>query len=416
MTRSDRNLRLLLITSDKYPPYRPAAKAIFSEELVKRGHRVDWLIQAERTCLSFRQERFGNGIAYIGPTDDNGSRWHRLRKHMLDIINDLRVFFLIRRKNYDIVQVKDKYLAALLALFMAKLAGIKYFYWLAYPHAEASLYSAKMAYARYRWVNYIKGILYRFCLYKIIMRFADHVFVQSEQMKKDIIAEGIPGYMLTPIPGSVNLDQIPRPKPHINNIDKEFSDERKIVYLGTLISVRRLDFLIRVIAEVIKEYPSAKLYLVGKGEQPKDEQLLRQEIDRLNVQHAVIMTGQLPMADALKYVAEADVCLSPYYPIPILNSTSPTKLIEYMAMGKPVVANDHPEQSLVINESGSGYCSAWSEVDFSRSIIRLLDDPIKSKEMGLKGREYVEKYRTNSRMSDLVEETYLRLLIQGWKH
>lgn len=407
MKSTNRKLRILFITSDKYPPYRPAAKAIFSEELTDRGHRIDWVIQAERSCATFHQESIGNGIAYIGPTDDGGSKWRRLRKHLLDIANDLHIFSLIRRRNYDIVQVKDKYLAALLALFVARITGVRYFYWLAYPHAEAALYSAKMDYARYRWVAYLKGTLYHFCLYKVILRFADHAFVQSEQMKQDIIAEGIPSHKLTPIPGSLNLDQIPYPMPGADNSDKLAGEEQKIVYLGTLISVRRLDFLIRVIAEIIKKYPGAKLYLVGKGEQPKDGQLLQDEIDRLNVRHSVVMTGQLPMADALMHVSDADICLSPYYPIPILNSTSPTKLIEYMAMGKPVVGNDHPEQSLVIRESGAGYCTTWSEIDFANAVIKILDDPALARKMGERGRSYVENYRTNSHMADIVERKYL---------
>lgn len=411
MNVRDKKLRILFITSDKYPPYRPAAKAIFSEELVKRGHRIDWLIQAETSCTTFRREHFGNGVAFIGSTDDGGSRWHRLYKHLLDILNDLRMCAMIRRRNYDIVQVKDKYLAALLALAVARIAGVKYFYWLAYPHAEASLYSAKNSYARYRWVTYLKGVLYHFCLYRVILRFADHAFVQSEQMKRDIIAEGIPQYKLTPIPGSLNLNQIPYPRPAVRSESAFQGSERKIVYLGTLISVRRLDFLVRVIAEVIKKYPNAKLYLVGKGEQPKDEQLILSEIRRLNVQDAVVMTGQLPMADALAHVADADVCLSPYYPIPILNSTSPTKLIEYMAMGKPVVGNDHPEQSLVIGESGAGYCTPWSETDFANAVIRILDDPASAHEMGAKGRQYVEHYRTNAHMADIVERKYLDSLL-----
>jgi glycosyltransferase involved in cell wall biosynthesis len=411
MIYGNRKLRILFITSDKYPPFRPAAKAIFSEELVNRGHSIDWIIQAEKTCKDSCQDVVGNGIAYVGATDDGKSRWHRLRKHLLDIINDFRMISLIKRGNYDIVQVKDKYLAALLALILAKIAGTMYCYWLAYPHAEASLYSSRMAYARYRWVTYLKGIAYHFVLYQVILRFADHAFVQSEQMKRDIIGEGVPADKLTPIPGSLNLEQIPYGRLSGYDAEPRAHQGKKIVYLGTLISVRRLDFLIRVMANVINKYPDAKLYLVGKGEQPRDEELLRSEMKRVHVEHAVVMTGHLPIHDALAHVADADVCLSPYYPIPILNSTSPTKLIEYMAMGKAVVANDHPEQSLVISESGAGYCTSWSEPEFSAAIISLLDDPLLAKEMGERGRRYVEAHRTHSGMADVVENQYYKLIM-----
>jgi len=410
MHAEKRKLKILFITSDKYPPIRPAARAIFGEELVKRGHIIDWLIQAEKDCEVSHKQSYGNGTAYISATDDGKSRWNRLRKHILDIINDFRMFGLIKRSDYDIVQVKDKYLAALLALMLAKFKRIKYFYWLAYPHAEASLYSAKMAYARYRWITYFKGIAYRFVIYKLILPYADHAFVQSEQMKRDIISEGIPADKLTPIPGSLSLDQIPYKPLSEDNSRQHSLGYKKIVYIGTLISVRRLDFLVRVMRKVVKKFPDAKLYLVGKGEQPKDEELICAEIKRMGLNQTVILTGQLPMQEAIAYVADADVCLSPYYPIPILNSTSPTKLIEYMAMGKAVVANDHPEQSQVIEESGAGYCSPWSEDKFSEAIINLLDDPSLAREMGLRGRKYVEEYRTNSKMADIVENTYYKLL------
>jgi hypothetical protein len=39
-----------------------------------------------------------------------------------------------------------------------------------------------------------------------------------------------------------------------------------------------------------------------------------------------------------------------------LNPASPTKLVEYMALGKAVVANDHPDQRMVLEQSGAGIC------------------------------------------------------------
>ncbi len=89
----------------------------------------------------------------------------------------------------------------------------------------------------------------------------------------------------------------------------------------------------------------------------------------------MVFVGQLPQAQALRYVREADVCVSPFYPTAILQSTSPTKLVEYMAMGKAVVANDHPEQKRVIEESGAGYCVPYEEQPFADAIVKLLKDP-----------------------------------------
>jgi len=79
-------------------------------------------------------------------------------------------------------------------------------------------------------------------------------------------------------------------------------------------------------------------------------------------------------------------------------------------MGKPVVANDHPEQKLVISESGGGICVPYQEKEFANAIIYLLQNPTLAKTMGEKGRTYVEKKREYSKICDLVENQYDKLI------
>ena len=57
----------------------------------------------------------------------------------MDIRNDTRMFSLMKNNQYDILLVKDKYLSALLSIAAAKLYHVKLFYWIAFPHAEASI-------------------------------------------------------------------------------------------------------------------------------------------------------------------------------------------------------------------------------------------------------------------------------------
>lgn len=408
MTDSDRKLRILFVTSDKFPPFRPAARVIFGKEFVSRGHVIDWLVQAENNTGDATDTDFGNGTAYIAQTDDGGSRWKRSRKHLLDLVNDFRMFRLVMRNQYDVIQVKDKYPAALLAILASRIGKSRFTYWLAYPHAEASLLDAREGTARYKYFYILRGLVFKFILYRIILPAADHIFVQSEQMRIDIAREGIPLSRMTPVPGSLSLSDVPYMPDHMARSDIQ-NDSGNIVYLGTLIRTRRLDFLIRVHARVVRSHPGAILFLLGKGEMPEDEELLAEEARRLGILDSVVFTGYLGMSEAWEFIRNADVCLSPYYPTPILNSTSPTKLIEYMAMGKAVVGNDHPEQRLVINESYAGFCTSWDEDEFADAITTLLSDPAMAREMGDRGRVYVEKHRTDHLMANIVEDQYLRL-------
>jgi glycosyltransferase involved in cell wall biosynthesis len=364
---SIRKLKIMVSTSDRYPPIRPAAKAIFGEELVRRGHRIDWLMQSADAERNGGQFNFGSGLVFLAPTEEGTTRLHRLA---------------------------------------ARINGSKFCYWLAYPHAEANIYAATHGLARYPLFYRFRGWYQSFLLYKVLLPRADHIFVQSEKMRADIAAKGIDCELMTPVQGSLNLKSVPYQKDNDPG-----PDGPTILYVGTLIRIRKLDFVIRVFAKVLRQVPDARLLIVGKGESPEDEELLRREVltQKIDPSH-VEFVGHVPASEVWKYIERSAVCLSPYYPVFELISTSPTKLIEYMAMARPVVANEHPEQSLIISESEAGFCLPWDETDFANGIVSLLRDSRKAAEMGHKGRRWVECNRTHSRMADVVEAGYLSLL------
>jgi glycosyltransferase involved in cell wall biosynthesis len=402
------NIKLLFISSDKFPTFRVDVTVLFGKELGSRGYKIDWLMQSLLDCTTSYQTDWKGGRAWVGATDNGPNRLSRLKKHILNLSNQLKVTYLARKNNYDIIQVKDEFISALASITAAKKNKAKFIYWLSYPFPEASIHRAKDGTARYPVFYFIRGHIFKFLLYRIILPAADHIFVQSEQMKKDVAAEGIPETRLTAVPMGVEIDKIPF------NEDAAFLSpvvkEKKVLYLGTLAKVRKMDFLIRVFAQVLKQEPDAILYLVGAGDDPTDEQILVDEAKKLGISSSIIMTGFLPMEEAWQYVRQADVCVSPFYPTFILNSTSPTKLIEYMAMGKAVVANDHPEQRLVIGESSAGLCVRYDEEAFSTAIVYLLKNPQKTREMGIRGRRYVEQHRSYKAIADIVDQKYQQVI------
>lgn len=401
-------MKILFVTRDKFPPFRPAAAALFKVELASRGHRIDWVLQSAKPQPSSVQA-YGNGTAYIGANSAGDRAYRRVIANCHDLLNYFRVFRLMRTVRYDIVQVKDHYLPAIIGLVACKLYKIPFCFWLAYPHAEASLYKARQGITRYRWYYRIRGAFWKWLLYKILLPSSEHVFVQSEQMKRDVALEGIPEAKMTAVPGSVDLAKIPYQVRLVESTTAQEMGDQDVLYLGTLSRVRHMDFLLRAFEKVSKVNSKSTLYMLGKGDEPGDELLLKQAAERLKISERVIFTGHLPMEQAWEYVRRAAVCVSPYFPMMILNSTSPTKLIEYMAMAKPTVGNDHPEQRLVLETSGAGICVPYDESAFAEAIITLLNDPESAREMGVKGRAFVEKYRTNAVMADIVEQQYRRI-------
>jgi glycosyltransferase involved in cell wall biosynthesis len=163
--------------------------------------------------------------------------------------------------------------------------------------------------------------------------------------------------------------------------------------------------------KVIAEMPEARLWFVGGGVDPEDEAILHREIRKEEIAaDTVRFFGAIPMDEVWQHIEKSAVCLSPIYPSFIFDQGSPTKLIEYMAMGRPVIANDQPEQVQVIGESGAGICLPWNETAFADATLKLLRDPVLAQQMGARGRAWVERNRTSAIMADIVESKYYELL------
>src|SRR5271169_2711599 len=106
-----RRLRLLVVSSDLYPPARVDLSVLFGIEMAARGHRIDLVLQSEAPCRRAYATGWQGGRVWVGATDLGDTLLRRIRKHALGLANDLRVFSLLRRGRYDAVVVKDKFLS-----------------------------------------------------------------------------------------------------------------------------------------------------------------------------------------------------------------------------------------------------------------------------------------------------------------
>jgi glycosyltransferase involved in cell wall biosynthesis len=407
-----RKFKLLAISSDTYPPTRVDVAILFGEELAGRGHRIDWLLQSEAPCDQSYVTSWAGGRVWVGATNHGFSLLGRIRKHFAGIWNDLKVFTLLEGEAYDAVEVKDKFISGVFALVAARWYHKRFLYWLSFPFPEAYLTKARDGLAPYPLLYRLRGLASELLLYRLLLPAADHIFVQSEQMRRDVAAKGIPLSKMTAVPMGIKLDGAMTARSPLSR-SRIPAGEPCFVYLGALGRERRVDFLLRVLVEVRREVPTARLYLVGKADSPEEQEFLLQEARRLDLSTAVAFTGQLPRQEALLYVQDADVCVSPLYPTPVLNAASPTKLVEYMAMGKAVVANTHPDQQLLIEASGCGYCVQYQETEFAKAIVTLLRSPDDARAMGERGRKYVIEHRSYEVIAGSVERELLRITGRG---
>jgi glycosyltransferase involved in cell wall biosynthesis len=382
---------------DKYPTYRVDLTELFDVQLRALGLETQWYMDAGQKAPP--ADPAGNTV--ITPPVSASSLLGRLRYWLHDIRH------MIGRTGHDIdaIQCRDKYIAAVVGLLVARIRRKPYFYWCSYPFPEHYQELASSASGPRKAYYLVHALIGRVCLYGLVLPRADHVFVQSQRMLDNFVAAGISASQMTAVPMGVPprmLDWVRR--------TQDAPQLGKVVYLGTLTAVRRLDTILRAFKQVVAAHPHARLWMVGDGDSPHERQGLERLARELGIQDSVVFTGFIPMEQAWQHAREAQVCLSPFFPTPILEVASPTKLVEYMALGRPVVCNDHPEQSLVIKESGGGLSVPWGETEFAAAINRLLDDPSACDAMGAAGAAWVAQARQYDAIARMVMARYRQFM------
>ena len=379
---------------DPYPAYRVDLTELFGVELQRLGLDTQWFMDAPVKPRTQVTGFFGQTVIVPpgGP---------RALKRFRYWFSDIARMLALRRTDVDAIQCRDKYIGSLVGLVVARIIGVPFFYWCSYPFPDHNLALAKDATGVRKLYLLAHGWFGHWVLQKVVMPRSRHVFVQSAQMKRDLVALGIKPGQMTPVlmgVASGMLDWAAR-----NTVDVE---RGKVVYIGTLASVRKLDAIVRAFALVVKDLPQAKLYLVGDGDFPHEREALEQLVKQLGLGDSVVFTGFVPMEQAWLHAKSAAVCLSPFYPTPVLASASPTKLVEYMALGRPIVCNDHPEQSEVIKASGVGICVPWDERAFAHAISWVLQNKDDAELQASKGPEWVRNNRVYPKIAQEVYDVY----------
>jgi glycosyltransferase involved in cell wall biosynthesis len=101
------------------------------------------------------------------------------------------------------------------------------------------------------------------------------------------------------------------------------------------------------------------------------------------------MTGPVSDADLLRYLSATDICVAPEPSNAFNDRSTMIKIMEYMALGKPIVAFDLPEHR-VTAQSAALYVPPNDELQFARGLAELIDDPARRQRMGGFGRQRIE--------------------------
>ncbi|MFH2070131.1 MAG: glycosyltransferase family 4 protein [Elusimicrobiota bacterium] len=176
-----------------------------------------------------------------------------------------------------------------------------------------------------------------------------------------------------------------------------------ILYVGWLQKRKGLDVLLRAMAGVVKNKPSAKLFVIGPD--VKWENKYRELIDALikdaGIQKNIELLGPRPNTVVREYIGRVEMVVVPEQ----WENMSPVIVGEAMLCSKPVVGSRLGGIPEFISDGETGYlCGSSDPDDFAEKILLLLGDKTGAAGMGKKGR---------SRALEIFDEKKILKAYQG---
>ena len=159
-------------------------------------------------------------------------------------------------------------------------------------------------------------------------------------------------------------------------------------YVGVMGKQEGIDLLLRALQYIVSDLGRQDIHfgLVGDGTEFAD---LKAMACDLGVADYVTFAGRLPDDEMLAMLNTADVCVNPDVPNAMNDKSTMNKIMEYMALGKPIVQFDLTEGRVTAGEA-SLYAQRDSVEDFADRIVDLVDAPVRRRRMGEYGRRRVE--------------------------
>ena len=225
---------------------------------------------------------------------------------------------------------------------------------------------------------------------------ADAVISTNESYRQVAIGRGRKRPDLVSVVRSApNLDHFVRRPPH----PAQRRGKRYLAaYLGVMGPQDGVDGALRALAHLRDGLGRTDLHTIFMGDGPSHSGLV-ELCAELGLGECVEFTGRVPDEFVQRCLSTADLCLSPDPWNPLNDVSTMNKVVEYMAMSRPIVSYELKEAQFSAGEAAV-YVAPGDEHAFARAVDTLLDDPDRRQRMGAVGRRRVEdalSWATSSR-------------------
>jgi glycosyltransferase involved in cell wall biosynthesis len=218
-------------------------------------------------------------------------------------------------------------------------------------------------------------------LEKITCRFADHIIATNESYKRVEMERGrVSESRITIVRNGIERDRLRGFEP-----DAALRRKAKTIigFVGVMGFQDGVDYLLRALHHLIRDFGRTDFYcvIIGTGDAWPGLQVLAR---KLGLGEYVWFTGFVPQQDMLRYLCTADICVDPDPSNQFNDRSTMVKMMQYMSLGKPIVAFDLPEHRFTAQDAAI-YVKPNDERAFARALIQLMDDSHRREALGARG-------------------------------
>ncbi len=239
---------------------------------------------------------------------------------------------------------------------------------------------------------------------------ADVIVVVSDPLKAELISRGIDAKKILVNPNGVDSQ---RYSPEIDSSQLrqqlQLNGKTVIGFIGTFGRWHGAEVLSAAFGELLKQNPAyrskVRLLMIGDGMRMPDA---REIAAKSNVTEECLFTGLIPQEKGPQYLAVADILVAPHVPNP--DGTpffgSPTKLFEYMAMGRGIVASNLDQIGEVLQHGKTGWLVKPGDTEsLWMGLKTLVDDEKLRTELGQAARkEVIAKYTWQEHTHRIIQK------------
>ncbi len=175
-----------------------------------------------------------------------------------------------------------------------------------------------------------------------------------------------------------------------------------VAYVGVMGIQEGLDYLLDAVDHLVHRYGRTDTQFVLAGAGPEFDAVVAR-VERMGLAPFIDMPGRVSEQELADLLATADLCVNPDEWNEMNDISTMNKIMEYMALGKPIVQFDLREGRVSAGDA-SLYARPNDPVALADGIVELLDDPDRRRQMGAIGRErFLEQLSWEHSVPPLLE-------------